>query len=276
MALLKRINAVILGIITMISLGLILNVLFSDNESLGQSRRRSELVSNQYDTDDESDYLHEDDAVVLDDTELDEDSTDETNHDDSSIQEQPESNTEDQKNESQEEASKSQRENQMNSDELTENDQQDEQSNTSSQQHEQSEIDDNRSDEEHNDSQDQTDSQDAADEDVEEEEEIDYVSIIIDARQNGGSQYIGEIPYERGDTALDILLRFTQNRGISVSLSNEMANRSISEIDGHQISEIDGRWDLYINGYRSLHEAGANKITPNSTIRYHYNVNTTE
>lgn len=273
----KRINAVILGIITMISLGLILNVLFSDNEYLGQSRRRTELVSNQNNTVDEPDYLHEDDAEVLDDTDQDDDSTEETDSDDSSIQEQPNSSTEKQQSDSNlEEGAQTQpEENNTDNEESTENPQQNEQTQTSRAQ-QQPDSDGDSSEEEDNLSQVDEKPLEPAEEDNEEEEVSNNVSIIIDARQNGGSHYIGEIPYERGDTALDILLRFTQNRGISVSLSNEMANRNIFEIDGHKISDIDGRWDLYINGYRSLHEAGANKITPNSTIRYHYNTNINE
>lgn len=274
----KRINAVILGIITMISLGLILNVLFSDNESLGQSRRRTELVSNQQSTDDEPYYLLAEDAEGLDDADQDDVSKDETENDDSSIQEQPESNTTNQQNGTDlEEQSETQpEENSVLSEEPTDDSHQQGQSNTSRQQQEPADLDEDGADEAHNHSQDDGELQKPAQEDNVEEEVSNNVSIIIDARQNGGSQYMGEIPYERGDSALDILLRFTQKRGISVSLTTEISNRNIFEIDGHQISDIDGRWDLYINGYRSLHEAGANKVTPNSTIRYHYNVNINE
>lgn len=103
-----------------------------------------------------------------------------------------------------------------------------------------------------------------------EEAEVAEVSIIIDARQNGGTQYVGEVAYHSGDTALDSLLRFTQYRGLSVQLGEADGRTIIQNIDGHQVSDIDGRWVLYINGYQAPHEAGANKIVPNSLLRFHY------
>lgn len=98
------------------------------------------------------------------------------------------------------------------------------------------------------------------------------VSLIIDARQDGGNSYLGEVEYEQGDTALAALLKFASKRGFSVELAEDNGG-DILEIDGHTSSEDSGQWILYINGYHAVNNAGANKIAPDTTVRYHYVIN---
>lgn len=118
-------------------------------------------------------------------------------------------------------------------------------------------------------------SQEESDED---DEYTNTVSIIVDARQNSGSIYFGDILYQTGDTALSILERFAQQRGLSVSLSNEESDESdalgptVVEIDGHE-NQDDSNWQVYINGNLTVYSPSANKVAPGSRIRYYYNVN---
>lgn len=115
--------------------------------------------------------------------------------------------------------------------------------------------------------------QDLTNEDYPEEAIAEIVSLIIDARSNDGNSYLGEVTYDQGDTALDALLKFASQKGVSVKLAEDNSGE-IFEIDGHTNNEDGGQWILYIDGYRSVNKPSSNKIAPNTTVRYHYKMNT--
>lgn len=268
---LKKLSRVIIGVILMVALGLVLNVLFADRASRGTSDQRDYENSSQEVTQD-----RQDDAEVL---EVDQDANDQPDADESddSSEDQELAQQQDQTNQNQEEP--------VAEDSNIQTDQGQPAGNGENAQGEPSQEEtgltqDNTDDSSQSSQDNQSDngqasqseeSEQKTDENPEEEEPTqEPVSITIDSRQNGGSYYSGEIRYEQGDTALDILLRFTQNRGLSVTLVDEYGSGEIYEIGGHEMGEGRGQWELYINGQRSLYPAGANKITPGASLRYQF------
>lgn len=296
MALLKKINAVIVGIILLVSLGLILNVLFSDKASRGLSDQRDFDVSREEGAPNDSkrETQHQDPEEIKEETDSDSAETDRLadneTQEEGQLDEDSDSETNNQESEDSSEALETSPENEeANQDnQLDTSDKsngQDGQAQSDQGQaggsNQSSQSSPNRSNQSRtenkakNDQQNEKSQESQANENQDSGQEIqdsqtELVAITIDARQDGGNQYFGETQYQVGDTALDILLRFTQDRGISVILADDATKGDIFEIDGHQTDEGYGVWVLYINGQRSVHQAGANKIAPESNIRYLY------
>lgn len=292
-ALLKKINAVIAGIILMVSLGLILNVLFSDRASRSMTDQRNFDISREEDAPNgslsEREYQDiEDEAEGDSDSNNDngDQSTDMGDQEDGSElsdiapSDHESAGTDEHLNSSQPTDEDNQStENDINQEREFQSDQHqvNGRSDTSNlNQSDQARVDNppasdqqSQVNEENKESRADT-NDDTVDRSQDSQSEL--IAITIDARQDGGDQYLGETDYQVGDTALDILLRFTQDRGISVTLANDRSKGDIYEIDGHQSGENQGQWVLYINGQRTVHQAGANKIAPGSNLRYYYQI----
>ncbi len=268
----KKTNVIILGLIALISLGITVNLLFGSDESNELAEEDVELASgtNHVDLDRQLDKKEirdhdEDDAM-----------DDRTTEKQASHREESETEELDLgsdlkgTNESNSNSNEDNSNVKPSSESMKEIPRSNQEDSISSEENISESSENDRSVEEHKDE--ETPEQDSTNEGYPEEEITEIVSLIIDARSNGGDSYLGEVTYDQGDTALDALLKFASQKGVSVKLAEDNSGE-ILEIDGHTNNEDGGQWILYIDGYRSVNKPGSNKIAPNTTVRYHYKIN---
>lgn len=267
----KKTNVIILGLIALISFGIIVNLLFGSDESNELAEEDVELASgtNQVDLDRQLDKKE-----IRDDDE-DDTSDDEPTEKQASYREESDINESnfgsDLKgtNESSNNSNEDNSDEKLSSESMKEIPKSNQEDSISSEDNISESSENDRSVEEHTDE--ENPEQDSTNEDYL-EEITEIVSLIIDARSNGGDSYLGEVTYDQGDTALDALLKFASQKGVSVKIAEDNSGE-ILEIDGHTNNEDGGQWILYIDGYRSVNKPGSNKIAPNTTVRYHYKIN---
>lgn len=268
----KKTNVIILGLIALISFGIIVNLLFGSDESNELAEEDVELASgtNQVDLDRQLDKkeIRDDDE---DDTSDDEPTEKQASHREVSDTDESDFGS-DLKgtNESSNNSNEDNSDEKPSSESMKEIPKSNQEDSISSEDNISESSENDRSVEEHTDG--ENPEQDSTNEGYPEEEITEIVSLIIDARSNGGDSYLGEVTYDQGDTALDSLLKFASQKGVSVKIAEDNSGE-ILEIDGHTNNEDGGQWILYIDGYRSVNKLGSNKIAPNTTVRYHYKIN---
>lgn len=267
----KKTNVIILGLIALISLGITVNLLFGSDESNELAEEDVELASgtNQTDLDrqlDKKEKRNEDEALNDETTEKQETYREESEKGDSDLGSDLKGTNESNDNSNEKHSDiKPSNESMKENPKIEPEDSRTSEKNVSESSENEPSV-EGQTDEE-------IPNQDSTNESDSEEPITEIVSLIIDARSNGGDSYIGEVAYDQGDTALDALLKFASQKGISVKLAEDNNGGDILEIDGHTNREDGGQWILYIDGYRAINKAGANKIAPNTTVRYHYKMN---
>lgn len=101
------------------------------------------------------------------------------------------------------------------------------------------------------------------------------VGITITKRSAGGNVLSTNIPYQEGDTALDVSLRAMQNVGLSYSLIGSGASAYMEGIDG--LFEFDegplSGWKISVNGSDIDRSAGVYPVNPNDQVTWYYTTN---
>lgn len=101
------------------------------------------------------------------------------------------------------------------------------------------------------------------------------VGITITKRSAGGNVLSTDIPYQEGDTALDVSLRAMQNAGLSYSLIGSGASAYMEGIDG--LFEFDegplSGWKISVNGSDIDRSAGVYPVNPNDQVVWYYTTN---